>query len=74
MFTYFENDDNIINKIYLRGRTMSTMVVFSFINIIIILALLGIGIYGFVLFIKLAKRGIKALDIYIEEKSNNKLK
>ncbi|WP_234121373.1 hypothetical protein [Clostridium hydrogenum] len=53
---------------------MSTMVVFSFINIIIILALLGIGIYGFVLFIKLAKRGIKALDIYIEEKSNNKLK
>ncbi len=50
------------------------MVVFSFINIIIILALLGIGIYGFVLFIKLAKRGIKALDIYIEEKSNNKLK
>ena len=36
-----------------------------FINLIIILTLLGIGIYGFVLFVKLANRGIKALDIYI---------
>lgn len=42
------------------------------INLIIILILLGIGIYGFVLFVKLAKRGIKALDIYINEKTNNK--
>lgn len=34
--------------------------------------LLGASIYAFVLFIKLANRGIKALDIYINEKSNNK--
>lgn len=32
-----------------------------FINLIIILTLLGIGIYAFVLFVKLANRGIKAL-------------
>lgn len=50
-----------------------TRVVMSFINLIIILVLLGIGIYGFILFVKLANRAIKALDIYINEKTNNKL-
>lgn len=40
---------------------------------IINLILLGFIVYAFVLFIKLALRGIKALDIYINEKSNNKL-
>lgn len=45
----------------------------AFINLIIILILLGMGIYGFILFVKLANRGIKALDIYINEKTNNKL-
>lgn len=34
--------------------------------------LLGLGIYLFVLFVKLAHRGVKALDIYINEKKNNK--
>jgi len=34
---------------------------------------LGISIYAFVLFVKLAKRGIIALDIYISEKSNKDL-
>lgn len=43
----------------------------TIINLIIILASVGIAIYGFVLFVKLAKRGIKALDIYINEKTNN---
>ncbi|SMC20136.1 hypothetical protein SAMN02745134_01048 [Clostridium acidisoli DSM 12555] len=47
--------------------------IISIINLIIILVLLGFFIYGFVLFVKLAKRGIKALDIYINEKNNNKL-
>lgn len=42
----------------------------SFINLIIIVGLFGIGIYGFMLFVKLANRGIKALDIYINEKTN----
>lgn len=45
----------------------------SVINIILILGLIGMGIYGFVLFVKLANRGIKALDIYINEKTKNKL-
>ena len=38
-------------------------------NQIFILGLIGISIYGFVLFVKLANRGIKALDIYINEKT-----
>lgn len=36
---------------------------------IINLILLGLGIYSFVLFVKLAHRGIKALDIYLSEKN-----
>jgi hypothetical protein len=52
---------------------MKIFSILSFINLIIILGLLGLGIYGFVLFVKLANRGIKALDIYINEKTNNKL-
>lgn len=34
--------------------------------IILYLAMFGLGIYSMVLFIKLARRGIKALDIYID--------
>ena len=30
--------------------------------------IVGLGIYSLILFIKLARRGIKALDIYINEK------
>lgn len=41
-------------------------------NLFIILILISIGSYSFILFVKLAHRGIKALDIYINEK-NNKL-
>jgi hypothetical protein len=52
---------------------MEIFTILSFINLIVILGLLGLGIYGFVLFVKLANRGIKALDIYINEKTNNKL-
>ncbi|WP_278246537.1 hypothetical protein [Clostridium lundense] len=39
----------------------------------LVLILVGMGIYAFILFVKLANRGITALDIYIEEKRNNKL-
>jgi hypothetical protein len=35
--------------------------------LIIYVPLLGASIYAFILFVKLAKRGIKALDIYIKE-------
>lgn len=37
--------------------------------LVIYVPVLGASIYGFILFVKLAKRGIKALDMYIEEKS-----
>lgn len=49
------------------------MLIINWINIILILGLFGMGIYGFVLFVKLANRGIKVLDIYIDEKTNKKL-
>lgn len=52
---------------------MAIVSILSFINLIIILGLLAMVTYGFILFVKLANRGIKALDIYINEKSNNKL-
>lgn len=45
----------------------------ALINLMIILIVFGMSVYGFILFVKLANRGIKALDIYIEEKTNNKL-
>lgn len=45
---------------------------FTLINLFIIVVLISIGIYSFILFVKLGHRGIKALDIYINEK-NNKL-
>jgi hypothetical protein len=35
------------------------------VNLIVWLSIIVLGIYSFVLFIKLARRGIKALDIYI---------
>jgi uncharacterized membrane protein len=37
--------------------------------VLIYLVLLGLGIWTFVLFVKLALRGIKALDIYIDKNS-----
>jgi hypothetical protein len=46
---------------------------FTFFPILIMLfnlALAGTGIYCLILFIRLAHRGIKALDIYIEDKTN----
>jgi hypothetical protein len=52
---------------------MDVSAAFSIVPILLILiylALFGFGIYCMVLFIKLALRGIKALDIYIDEKSN----
>lgn len=37
---------------------------------VLYIGLIGLSILGIVLFIKLATRGIKALDIYINEKTN----
>ncbi len=39
--------------------------------VLIYLVFLGIGIYSFILWLKLARRGIRALDLYIEEKSKH---
>lgn len=47
------------------------LAIFGIFYILLILGFLGIWIYGFVLFVKLAHRGIKALDLYIEEKGGN---
>jgi hypothetical protein len=44
-------------------------IIFFIIYAIIVLAYLGISIYCIVLFIKLATRGIKALDIYNSKSS-----
>lgn len=44
---------------------------FTGINLLLILALLSMGVYSLVLFVKLANRGIKALDIYINKNKNN---
>ena len=43
---------------------------FSLFYFIFLLGMLGVSIYVFILFIILANRGIKALDIYIKEKTN----
>ena len=51
---------------------MAMLGVVSFIYLIIILCFIGMGIYWMVLFVKLANRGIKALDIYINERTNKK--
>lgn len=46
------------------------MMLLSTFAFIIWAGLIGISIYTFVLFVMLARRGIKALDIYISEKEN----
>ncbi|MBP1991159.1 hypothetical protein [Paenibacillus eucommiae] len=43
---------------------------FGLFGVLIYLFVIVIAIYCLVLFIRLAHRGIKALDIYIEEKKN----
>ncbi|MFC3748381.1 hypothetical protein [Paenibacillus sp. GCM10012306] len=41
----------------------------SIFGILLWLASLGMGLYAFVLFVKLARRGITALDLYIYDKT-----
>ncbi len=40
-------------------------------NLIILLGILGMAVYGFVLLVMVLNRAIKALDIYIAEKTND---
>ena len=51
---------------------MAFFSIFSLVYSILIIGLCGVGIYGFILFVKLTTRGIRALDIYIDEKTNNR--
>ncbi|GAK38947.1 hypothetical protein TCA2_0673 [Paenibacillus sp. TCA20] len=46
---------------------MHTASAFGFFGLFIYLGTLAIGIYCLILFIKLARRGIKALDIYLNK-------
>ncbi|KEQ21856.1 hypothetical protein ET33_30705 [Paenibacillus tyrfis] len=41
-------------------------------SMLIYVILIGLSIYCLILFIKLARRGIEALDLYIHDKKNNK--
>ena len=50
------------------GVSFSLISLFSSFGILIYLALIGLSVYCLVLFIRLAPRGIKALDLYINEK------
>jgi len=52
------------------GSSMIGFGFLGFFGILIYLALIGISIYCLVLFIRLAHRGIQALDLYINEKRN----
>lgn len=42
--------------------------VFAFLFFLIYVSFVGLSVYGLILFIKLARRGVKALDIYLNEK------
>ena len=46
----------------------------SVLYLLFILGVFGLSIYCMILFIKLARRGIEALDIYIVDKNNEKSK
>lgn len=46
------------------------MGIFFILYLLLVVGLLGFSIYCLVLFVKLAKRGIKALDIYISNNEN----
>jgi site-specific recombinase len=52
------------------GNMMFGAFIPMIINLILIVGVLGLGIVSFVLFVKLALRGIKALDIYISLNRN----
>lgn len=59
--------------VYLMDGGTDMMFNFGIVSIFLIIwyiVCLGIGIYSFVLFVKLARRGITALDIYIGKHKN----
>jgi len=53
------------------GNTMGNAMGISLIIVLLYIPLLVLTVYCLVLFIKLANRGIKALDIYLRKNSIN---
>lgn len=49
----------------------NSFVIITILNMILFMTMIGCSIYAFILFVKLARRGIKALDIYIDKNQNN---
>ena len=49
----------------------NSFVIITMLNIVLFIAIIACSIYAFILFVKLARRGIKALDIYIDKNQNN---
>ncbi|TCZ79355.1 hypothetical protein E0485_05705 [Paenibacillus albiflavus] len=47
-----------------------TFGIFPILIFLFYLALAGLTVYCLILFIMLARRGVKALDLYIDEKTN----
>ncbi|MFD0871907.1 Uncharacterised protein [Chlamydia abortus] len=52
------------------GSAAGMLAIWPLLVFLIYLVLLVLGVYCLILFIQLAKRAIKALDLYIQEKSN----
>ncbi len=53
--------------------TFDVMTIFWVVfNVIILIGLLVFGVYCMYLFVKLARRGIKALDIYLQKNKEEK--
>jgi hypothetical protein len=55
------------------SSVFSTFALVSQLMVIIYGVVILLGIYCLYLFIKLATRGVKALDIYLDEKKNRRL-
>lgn len=50
------------------------LMIISLLNFLLLLLIIGCSIFMFILFVKLARRGIKALDIYIEKNQKDTIK
>ncbi len=55
------------------SNSVFTVLPLVFFNVVLIIAAFAMAVVVFVLFVKLATRGIKALDIYIAKNSNKGL-
>lgn len=61
-----------MTEVYSQTSTVSIISIWAFINVLIVLGLGIVGVYALILLIKFLRRGIKALDIYIDMHSNKR--